>query len=265
MGNSYPRYLTFKEGELESTLAHLGATPETATALKGQAPGRSVLVKSHTCIVSFPDGTEGKCTYTRCGPSWHLFRFEHTGRDGKMTPLPVQYVTERIENNVKAIEENAHKRAESAFTVAILREQKDWFCRAVSPTRSTPIHPQMKAIKAKELAGRYALCQRVGNTLIPVSNSFETMAEAVTAWREHTKHELVIGLVIGCCCRFRRRWEEPRLNPLHADSRYPLPFTVPIPNSTILHGRNEVSPEHVMAAEPLLEEEGEDNREEDEA
>src|SRR5262249_53734039 len=91
------------------------------------------LIKSHSCTVRYADGTLGTCRYTRGGPAWHLFQYEHTGIDGRTTHLPVQYGTERMGNTLPVIEEIAHERAETAFTAAIAREQKEHFQRATPP------------------------------------------------------------------------------------------------------------------------------------
>lgn len=233
MGKS-PRYMTYKTGELEATLRDLdprgrrfggGASRDGM----GSETGRSAtgLITAHSCPVSYPDGTAGICRYTRAGPAWHVFRFEHTGkRSGKTASLPVQNETERVPNTIAAIEEAAHRLASRAFSAAARQEQRDYFQRATPPFHhkaESGEHPQMKTKEAKEASGKYALCLRVGRSLLPTGDTWNTLEEAVTAWQASGN----LSLVIGCCCRWKRRWEEPVYNPLHADSRYPLLFPCP--------------------------------------
>lgn len=232
------RYTTYREGELEATLRRLdpqGQHQHPATGLgnlvsPGTGRSRSGLVISHCCNVAYPDGATGTCRYTRGGPAWHIFRFEHTGRNGKTTPLPVQYETERIGNTVAAIEGCSRKLAPRAFTDAVKREQREHFRRAVPPfehssqnakcpqaANAAAAFPQMKVKEAKEAAGKYALCLRVGCSLLPTGQTWDTLDEAAAAWRDGGNSTLVIG----CCCRWKRRWEEPEFNPLRADPAYP--------------------------------------------
>lgn len=224
MGQAYPRYTTFKAGELETAVHELGQrsgspiTREAAGHLaSGHTSGRKGLRKNHDCSVSFPDGIQGACHYLRCGPAWHQFRYEHVSPDGAFRSLPTQWETRRLENSIAVIEETAIRLATLAFEDAILRERKDYFQRAIAPSKMGCSRPQMKAKRAKELAGRYALCQPVGTLLIPVAATFLTLEEAITAWQGQSNH----ALVIACCCRWSRRWERPRFNPLHAYPDYP--------------------------------------------
>lgn len=225
MGQS-PRYTTFREGELEATLQRLdpqGHPKGTITGTSGSMQrSKSGLVTSHVCTVMYPDATSGTCRYTRGGPAWHIFRFEHTGRDEKTTSLPVMHETQRIGNTLALIEEHAQTLSAKAFTEAIAREQRDYFRRALPPPlyKVAPgEHAQMKVKESKLVAGQYALCIRVGRSLLPTGTTWSTLPEAVTAWKKLDD----VPCAIGCCCRWKRRWEEPRFNPLHADPGYPYP------------------------------------------
>ena len=236
---TFARYTTFKEGELEATLH--GLDPTGQNRCFGAGRSKTGLIKSHNCTVTYPDATTGACSYLRAGPNWHVFRFEHTStRSGKTAMLPVQNETERIGNTLAIIEETAQRLASDAFVEAAERENRDYFRRVLPPppykmaqgdrsagecsAEALTENPQMKAKAAKQAAGRYALCIRVGKSLLPTGNSWETLAEAVEAWKSGSD----LSHVIGCCCRFKRRWEEPSYNPLHGDSRYPRP-PLPLP------------------------------------
>ena len=224
---TYPRYLTYRPNELEARLRELDPTGQfpvpSLTAVNGAAssvgsgafPGRSRLVKSHSCPVAFPDGQEGTCTYTRGGPAWHQFRFTHQGTDGAARLLPVLHMTERVGNDLGSIEEAAKRLASLAYTAAIRRERTDYFQRASEGggRKRRPERCQMKMERAKQLAGRYAVCQRVGNRLLPASGTHEHLDDANAEWRTRRDR----SLVVACCNRLDRCWELPRFNPLYAE------------------------------------------------
>jgi len=224
---TYPRYLTYRPEQLEARLRELDPTGQfpvpSLTAVNGAAnsvgsgalPGRGRLLKSHSCPVSFPDGQTGTCAYTRGGPAWHLFRFTHQGTGGEISSLPVLHMTERVGNDPGSIEEAAKRLASLAYTAAIRRERTDYFQRA-SEGRGRKRRPeccQMKADRARVLAGRYALCRAMGaQRLVPVSTTFESLDAVNEAWREQGDR----NLVVACCNRLDRCWEMPRYNPLYA-------------------------------------------------
>lgn len=226
MGQTYPRYLTYKAGELEAELARLGDTPaQTAYRLRVRDAGsdpsapldRQRRLKEYDCPVSFPDGTTGTCRYQRLAPAWHVFRYEHTGADGTTRFLPRRTLAQGMENTVPAIEAAAQQHAAKAFAEAIEQERTLYFQRAMAPSKAKPERPQMKAKRAKDLAGRYALCQPVGEMLLPVTSPVASLEEANAAWIAEDNHQLVVA----CCCRWSRRWERPRYNPFHAHPDYP--------------------------------------------
>jgi hypothetical protein len=119
--------------------------------------------------VSFPDGTDGTCRYERLGPACH--RFEYRYGDG--AAMPWQHLTRPLENNGYAIEQQAQALAAACFTQATEAERRDYFARASEPTsgsrKADPSRYQFSAKRARAVGGRYALCCRVGERLIPVS------------------------------------------------------------------------------------------------
>lgn len=217
---TYPRYLSFPPGELEARLLELGrasgggpsnvllpARPSTSPS-----PGRSRLLKNHSCSVRFPDGRAGCCRYIRGGPAWHIFHYDY--EDGSR--LPTQHETKRLENDVASIELAARERAALSFAEAITRERKEYFQR-VSESAGRRKHPerfQMKALRAKALSGKYAVCQSLGKRLLPVGKMHDRLEDANREWQE--EHESRPFLVIACCNRLDRCWEIPRFNPLYA-------------------------------------------------
>jgi len=238
---TYPRYLTYRPEQLEARLRELDPTGQfPVTSLTAAAnsngnggggtgsagiTGRSRLVKSHSCPVSFPDGQEGTCAYTRGGPAWHLFRFTH-GTGNAATLLPVLHMTERVGNDPGSIEEAAKRLASVAYTAAIRRERTDYFQRVSEGggRKRRPERCQMKTERAKQLAGKYALCRAMGamgERLLPVSATFESLDAVNEAWREKGDR----NLVVACCNRLDRCWEMPRYNPLYAafDPRHGTP------------------------------------------
>ncbi len=255
---AYPVYTTYTEEELQQAfakLSHIGTNGKTsgnhANFAKNGSASRgsrgSKLIKSHECSVSFPDGTSGLCKYTRGGPTWHVFRFEQEG-DGfkavvpfalatRPSYLPTRNCTERMANTTVSIEAKAAELAQVAFAEAIALEYKDRFKRAIAPhgynryrlngAAQQAASPQMSVKRAKEVAGKYALCLRIGSQtdnyrLIPctgVNNRdvFDTIEEANEAWKNH---EHRARRFVACLCRFSRQWELPVYNSLHADPQY---------------------------------------------
>ena len=226
--SKYARYVSFSEGELEArlkeigTAAHLVSTVALSLRAAGEVGtgGRSRLIKSHSCPVVFPDGQQGCCTYTRGGPRWHLFRYEYASR----AILPVQYQTDPMGNDLVSIEQAAKEKAVSAFADAIKREQKEYFMRSTEGMgrRIRPTCFQMKASRAKQLSGRYALCHKLGARLLPKGGTYSTLDEANQALQEQ---DSPCTLVVACCNRLDRCWEEPRFNPLRPS---PPPETAPV-------------------------------------
>lgn len=137
---SFPRYITFREGELHEALHKLDAegkyplpdlsnttTRDSSTVNSGNR--RTRLIWNHECSVTFPDGREGTYRYTRGGLQEHLARYEYK-RAESIELLPVQNVGEKLENTYPAIEAAAKENAAAAFAEAVVRERKDYFKRA---------------------------------------------------------------------------------------------------------------------------------------
>lgn len=223
----YPRYTTYgSDEELTAaiiTIDPLRQTGATAQALRsGNTGGSGRLVKSYQCSVLLPDGTTGSCCYTRGGPAWHVFRVEHPGRSKESIrlmgrcALPAQHVTERMENTPTAIALKAQELADTAYNAAILTEQQNHFRRVMPPYGQKPASalPQFSVKRAKEIAGRYALCIRLGSNFLPVTGEmFDSMEKANVAWQEHSYHDLIVA----CACRWSRRWELPMFNPCYKE------------------------------------------------
>ena len=228
---SFPRYTTYGVGELEETLRGLDRSNgfsqslPSPTGIPTGTRSPKGLLNRHSCVVTFPDKTSGTCLYTRVGPAWHTFQYERTGSDGQIHRLPAVYENKRIANTVAAIEEIARRLASDAFWSGVLRERKEYFQRASDGMgrKAKPERFQMKAARAKELSGKYALCRKVGKSRIPVNDYYTDLKEAVSAWEERQDKTLVIA----CCNRLDRCWEEPQFNPLHANPDYPCAARCP--------------------------------------
>ena len=218
----YPRYVTYTNDELRTTINKMdptgisGVTVDQLRMSGGAVGGR--LIKSHSCCVTFPDGVNGTCRYTRCGPNWHQFHYQHEGRKGiAPTPsssLPMHHFTSRMENTVEAIAAKAQELAEEVYRSAIHAEWKDYFRRALPPNHRSvdSVACQMTTKRAKEISGKYALCLRLGAKLVPSSEPFETIEEANAAWKVRSDPRFLVA----CACRWSRRWELPRFNPLYS-------------------------------------------------
>jgi hypothetical protein len=168
----------------------------------------------HRFAVTYPCGGSGHCRYERLGPACHRFRFF----DWDGAELPRQYRSERLPSGgAPAIEATGQNLTTAVYAEAIQREQADWFRRASLPGDGSrtidPARYRLKAGKARRLAGRYALCVRVGPSLLPCSRTFEHLEEANQAWRTGGTNDVYVA----CCSRLDRRWLLPRYNPLYAE------------------------------------------------
>jgi hypothetical protein len=201
---SFPTHVTLSEEER----ARIGIGP-MASDSTSSPNHRTRLLKYHSGSVTFPDNTEGTFSYERLAPAWHRFHFRY----GDGEKMPRQYLAEPLTNDPRSIERKAQELADKAYQEAIEQERKEYFCRASESAsrKRKRLNFQFRADRAKEIAGKYCLCVKIGQRLIPVSGLFSDIMAAHTAWKEQ-KH-----LVIGCANRLDRRWEEPRYNPAHAD------------------------------------------------
>lgn len=210
----YPRFTTFKPGELEQCLKEIAPQANFSLPLHtGAGKGRQILWKNHTFAVTFPDGQEGTCKYERSGPQWHLFSFRYA--DG--TAMPRQSTAHRLANDVVTIETKGRELAASCYQEAIREERRDYFQRASEPSdksrKKRPEKVRMKAAKAREWAGLYTVCARSGEHLIPIGTLYQSIEKANADWRERSDARLVVG----CCNRLDRCFDLPKFNPLYAE------------------------------------------------
>ena len=216
-----PRYTTFQPGELQLRLQEL--CPEGALTPSVPMTGTQRIAK-HTFSVTFPDNQPGTCHYERRAPRWHFFRYQYTDN----VWMPYMTLSESVPGDTTFIERKGQELAAGCFREAIRREQKEYFQRASEPAdgsrKRRPEKYHMKADKAKEYAGKYAICARSGETLIIMSSLFETIDRANIEWREQSNPKLVVA----CCNRLDRCWEIPKYNPLYAeyDLRTAFPISV---------------------------------------
>jgi hypothetical protein len=210
----FPRYTSFKPGELETALREIA--PDAIFVPTGQASGpspHSRLIKEYTFAVTYPDGVEGSCRYERGGPTWHLYHFLY--RNG--APLPRQTVTSRLGNDIASIEAKGRERVAACYQEAIRRERETYFQRASEPSdgsrKKRPDRYCMKADKAKELSGLYAVCRVTRERLWVEGTMYRDLEKANAEWRERGD----IRLVVACCNRLDRCWEVMRFNPLYAE------------------------------------------------
>ena len=217
MARSTKRYTTFQPGELEKELRALalktGAVADVPNSwdVKRHNP---LHIRWYDCSVTFPDGTEGTCHYTRQGPKWHIWRFDHGG-----CQLPYAYHMEELGRDAASIQAMAQEKAIVAFGYAIQQEQKD--ARRMQPPwtgygkrKADPKTFQFSHERAIALAGKYALCLKLcpSGKLLAVSSTLETLDEANAAWRERGDTDLIVALAV----RWSRRWTIPHFNPLYS-------------------------------------------------
>jgi hypothetical protein len=207
------KYTTFRPGELEARLRELAPEAEWTLPVSIGAGNTSRLLKAHTFAVTYPDGQPGTCHYERGGPRWHTFRYAY----GDGSSMPRQIVTERLANDLASIEAKGSALADACYREAIAVEQKHYFRRATEPSdgsrKKNPARYRMKAALAKQLAGKYALCRRYGESLLAVGPVRDTLEQANADWRLRKDQKLVVG----CCSRLDRALQLPKFNPLYAE------------------------------------------------
>lgn len=207
----FPRYTTFQPGELEKRLREIA--PQATLLSPGGTNGNSRLLKTHTFAVTFPDGKEGTCRYERGGPAWHLFHFLY--HDG--APLPRQTLTTRLANDTGSIEGKGKDLVDGCYREAIEREREWYFRRATEPSdgsrKKRPDRYCMKAGKAKELAGLYAVCRPTRDGLRVEGMLYRDLTKANQEWREKGDTRFVVA----CCNRLDRCWEVVKFNTLYRE------------------------------------------------
>jgi len=208
----FPRYTSFKFGEIERLLA--GMTKEGTFPSPPHRRGHSTLVREFSCTVTFPDGREGECHYDRRAPAWHLFRYQYC--EGIWMP----YVdwSFRLDGGESVIQTKAQELAEQSYRLAIAKERKEYFQRASEPSdgsrKRTPEKYRLSAATAKADAGYYAVCkQSAGGVHILSPVLYKDIENANTEWRERGD----TTLRVLCCNRLDRCFELPRYNPLYKE------------------------------------------------
>ena len=230
MPTPHPRYLTYSTEQLTATLSALDDTPGRAAALAvalkhggtgtgtmGTRTSGSRLLKSHTCSVVFPDSVAGSCAYTRYGPAWHQFQFQHGGDSTGFAPvaLPRFYWNRTLGNTQEAVAAKATELTVEVYALAALREQKEYFARASenAARKKRPGCVQMSTARAKQLAGKYAVCYQLGDRFLPVQHTYAHLKDANYDWEQRGNNT---ALFVACCNRLDRCWELPYFNPLYA-------------------------------------------------
>ena len=214
--NKPPRYTTFANGELETRLKEMAPNASFISIPRsegGSRMGSGPLFKEHCFTVTLPDGTESSCRYDRLGSQYH--RFSYAYHDD--SPLPRQNVFERLANDAASIEVKGKELAQACFRDAIEQERREYFARASEPSdgsrKKRPEKYRMNVKTAKKLGGYYALCHRTQNGLLPFGVAYATLEKANAALVETDR----LNVVVACCNRLDRCWEEPRFNPLRKD------------------------------------------------
>ena len=214
--NKPPRYTTFASGELETRLKEMAPNASFIPIPRSEGRdriGSGPLFKEHSFTVTLADGTQSPCRYDRLASQYH--RFSYAYRDG--TSLPRQNLFERLANDVKTIEDKGQELASACFRDAIEQERREYFARASEPSdgsrKKRPEKYCMNAKTAKKLGGYYALCHQTQKGLLPFGVAYATLERANAALRETDP----LNVVVACCNRLDRCWEEPRFNPERKD------------------------------------------------
>ncbi len=162
-------------------------------------------IASHTCQVTLPDGTECRADYACYGGGGsHTFYFH--------SPLSEREYGNGSLADIPSIEARAQELVGRMWRKAQDAEQKTM--RLLSAP-SNLVHtldktPQLTRKTAQRFAGLYAVCLRYpSGTLTPLAAACERRAEALSdlaRMQAQSKQTLVIGI----CCLWARRWQEPR-------------------------------------------------------
>ena len=187
-------------------------TPAERALFCGAGGSRSSFVRSHTCVVTLPDGTACSVSYMRYNPRSHRFDFG--------APLDERiWIDPHLDGSVAAVEQKAQEIAPQAFAQAQEAEQKAMRRKTLPqgsprPDRKDPAVLPCKA--ADPLAGKYAVCIRFANgTLTAIGEAHETPDEPVEEiGNGHHENDHPLSpeqeVVVGIFNRALRRWQEPR-------------------------------------------------------
>lgn len=173
-------------------------------------------VKEHMFTVSLPNGMECNVNYTRYGTKAHRFQFG--------APVCQRILhSDTLAGGVHGIEEKGRELAPEAFRLAQQADQKEM--RRKTPPLGTSLKslgvPQLSQKSADSYAGLYAVCIRhASGTLFPLGTLYEDPEKAGKELESGVYREVILQgeqrIVIGICCRYARRWIEPRLIALPA-------------------------------------------------
>lgn len=173
-------------------------------------------VASHHITVSLPDGSSCPVIYRRFGAYSHRFLFGDPLHEAVWFP-------EALHNTPPTIEQKAEELVPKAFAQAMAEEQQMMRHKTV-PKGSTvpPGEPQLRAKTAETVAGCYAVCLRASSgRLSPIGRASATAEQPIAELHGDTHAYVQLfgeqRLVIGICCRYLRRWGEPRLLPFQRD------------------------------------------------
>ena len=216
--NKPPRYTTFADGELETRLKEMAPNASFISIPRSEGHARigsGTLSKEHCFTVTLPDGTQSPCRYDRLASQYH--RFSYAYHDG--SSLPRQNVFERLANDVKSIEAKGQELASACFRDAIEQERREYFARASEPSdgsrKKRPEKYRMSVKTAKRLGGYYTLCHQTQRGLMPFGMAYATLERANAAFMETDR----LNVVVACCNRLDRCWEQPRFNPQRKEER----------------------------------------------
>ena len=176
-------------------------TTTSAPAPKPQYAG----LTSHPCQVTLPDGTECRVDYACYGGGGsHTFTFH--------SPLSEREYGNGSLADIPSIEARAQELVGRVWRKAQDAEQKTM---RLPSAPSNLVHtldktPQLTRKTAQRFAGLYAVCLRYpSGTLTPLAAACERRAEALSDL-ERMQAQSKQTLVIGICCLWARRWQEPR-------------------------------------------------------
>lgn len=189
------------------TLELCPEAPEESASSSHLGRTRSPLIRSHTCRVEMPDGVTCQASYTRYGPCCHRFVYG----DPLCRQIWISYV---FSNTLFAIEQKAQELVLQAFRQAQEKESKQMQCKT-RPAGHPRETPQIDTKAAAHYAGQYAACVRFTNgRLLPIGTVYadpnKAAGEIVSGAFAHIRLEGGQRLCVGICCRFARKWLEPR-------------------------------------------------------
>ena len=193
-------------------------TPAEREAVGGGSQRQSGIAyqfKEHCFTVMLPNGEECMVSYTRYAVRFHSLEFS--------APLCQKIGYEGELSGIQAVEEKGKELAPQAFRMAQQDEQKQM--RRKTPPQGVALksigEPQLRNQSAERQAGYYAVCIRhVSGTLVPkgvlYEDSDKACGELASGVHDRVQLHGEQKLVVGICCRYAKRWQEPKLLALPA-------------------------------------------------